>query len=71
MVDFNTANESAKNIINSFLENPSENPIGSFNLQFFKSICTECTREDCIIRDTLLDADKIKECNYFTTLKER
>lgn len=71
MVDFNTANESAKNIINSFLENPSENPIDLFNLQFFKSICTECTRGDCIIRYTLLDADKIKECNYFTTLKEK
>lgn len=70
MMNFNTANESAKNIINSFLENPSEDPIDLFNLQFFKSICTECTRGDCIIRDTLLDADKIKECNYFTTLKE-
>ena len=71
MVDFNTAKKKTKNIINSFLENPSENPIDLFNLQFFKSICTECTRGDCIIRDTLLDADKIKECNYFTTLKER
>lgn len=28
MVDFNTANESAKNIINSFLENPSEKALG-------------------------------------------
>ena len=71
MVDFNTANESVKNNINSFLKNPSENPIDLFNLQFFKSICTECTRGDCIIRYTLLDADKIKECNYFTTLKEK
>lgn len=63
MIDFNIANESVKNNINSFLETPSENPIDSFNLQLFKSIYTECAREDCIIRYTLLDADKLN--NYF------
>ena len=71
MIGFNIANESVKNNINSFLKNPSENPMDSFNLHFFKSICTACNRKDCIIRDTLLDADKIKECNSFTTLKEK
>ena len=68
MEDFNTVNKYVKNSINSFLEDTSKNPIAKFNLTFFKPICIDCTREDCIIRHALYNADMIASCKYFSSI---
>lgn len=75
MKEFDIANEHVKDSINAFLEDasgyPAVNTIGEFNLKFFKSICIDCTRRNCIIRHMLYRADKIASCNYFTTLADK
>ncbi len=66
MEEFSILNERIKNSIHTFLEDTSNSPINEFDLKFFKSICTDCARRDCIIRHTLLNAGMISSCKYFT-----
>lgn len=69
MVEFNIANDRVKDDIHAFLADTPSKTVDEFGLKFFKSICNSCTREDCVIRRTLLNADMITSCNYFTTVK--
>lgn len=66
MEEFSILNERIKNSIHTFLEDTSNSPINEFDLKFFKSICADCTRRDCTIRHTLLNASMISSCKYFT-----
>ena len=66
MEEFSIVNERIKNSIHAFLEDASNSPINEFDLKFFKSICADCARRDCTIRHTLLNANMISSCKYFT-----
>ena len=66
MEEFSIINERIKNSIHAFLEDTSNSPINEFDLKFFKSICADCARRDCTIRHTLLNANMISSCKYFT-----
>ena len=68
MEEFDVANERVKDSIYAFLADTSDNPLSAFNLKYFKSICNDCVRETCAVRRTLLNADMIAGCKYFTTL---
>ena len=69
MVEFNIANSRVKDSMHAFLIDTPSEIVDEFGLKFFKSICNSCTREDCVIRRTLLNADMITSCNYFTTVR--
>ena len=68
MEDFDVVNGRVKDSINAFLEDSSDNlvnTISDFGLKFFKSICKNCVRGDCVVRNMMYDADKIVNCKYF------
>lgn len=68
MEDFDVVNDRVKDSINAFLEDSSDNPVNTisdFGLKFFKSICKDCVRRDCVVRNMMYDADKIVDCKYF------
>lgn len=71
MEEFDIANEHVKDSIHAFLADTSNNPVSEFSLKFFRSICIDCTRRNCIIRHMLYSADRIASCNYFTTLTDK
>ena len=72
MEEFDIVNERVKDGINAFLEDDYPvNTISEFNLKFFKSICIDCVRRDCVVRHMLYSADKIAGCKYFTTLEDK
>ena len=69
MEDFDVVNDRVKDSINAFLKDSSDNPantLSDFGLKFFKSICNDCVRRDCTVRHTLLNANMISGCKYFT-----
>ena len=66
MEEFSIINERIKGSIHAFLEDTSNSPINEFDLKFFKSICADCARRDCTIQHTLLNANMISSCKYFT-----
>ena len=65
MEDFDLVNKRVKDSINACLVDTSDDTISDFGLKFFKSICKDCVRRDCVIRHSLYDADKIANCKYF------
>lgn len=68
MEDFDVVNDRVKDSINAFLKDSSDNPVNTisdFGLKFFKSICKNCVRRDCVVRNMMYDADKIVDCKYF------
>ena len=68
MEDFDVVNDRVKDSINAFLKDSSDNPantLSDFGLKFFKSICKDCVRRDCVVRNMMYDADKIVNCEYF------
>ena len=68
MEDFDAVNDRVKDSINAFLKDSSDNPVNTisdFGLKFFKSICKDCVRRDCVVRNMMYDADKIVNCKYF------
>ena len=68
MEDFDAVNDRVKDSINAFLGDSSDNPVNTisdFGLKFFKSICKDCARRDCVVRNMMYDADKIVNCKYF------
>ena len=68
MEDFDVVNGRVKDSINAFLEDSSDNPVNTisdFGLEFFKPICKDCVRRDCVVRNMMYDADKIVNCKYF------
>ena len=68
MEDFDAVNDRVKGSINAFLKDSSDNPVNTisdFGLKFFKSICKDCARRDCVVRNMMYDADKIVNCKYF------
>ena len=68
MEDFDAVNDRVKDSINAFLGDSSDNPVNTisdFGLKFFKSICKDCVRRDCVVRNMMYDADKIVDCKYF------
>lgn len=68
MEDFDVVNDRVKDGINAFLKDSSDNPVNTisdFGLEFFKPICKDCARRDCVVRNMLYDADKIVNCKYF------
>ena len=68
MEDFDAVNDRVKDSINAFLKDSSDNPVNTisdFGLKFFKSICKDCVRRDCVVRNMMYDADKIVDCKYF------
>lgn len=68
MEDFDAVNDRVKDSINAFLEDSFDNPVNTlsdFGLKFFKSICKDCVRRDCVVRNVMYDADKIVNCKYF------
>lgn len=74
MEEFDIVNEHVKDSINAFLEGAPDYPVNTiseFNLKFFKSICIECVRRNCVVRHMLYSADKIAGCKYFTTLEDK
>ena len=71
MEELDATNERVKDSIHAFLADISNNPVSDFNLKFFKPICNDCIRKTCAVRRTLLNADMIASCKYFTTLADK
>ena len=69
--EFDVANERVKDSIHAFLADTSDNPVSEFYLKFFKSICNDCVRKTCAVRRTLLNADMIASCRYFTAFADK